>query len=274
MGLRGLHRRGREGTTARRSPRRRRRVRAAARWPTRAATSASTPQKQPGLNYIGVVLPVGRLTSGADARPRRDRRALRQRHAAPDGLAEPADLRHRRRDRRRLHRAIDALGLGVEASAIRARPGRLHRQCRLQVLGLQHQGPRAEARRLSRGAGRARPADQHPSHRLPPFLRPALCRRHRPAGPARSSEGEESVEGYHVFIGGGAASTAEQAMARDYAQSVPFDDLPPLLERLLRGLSRASPVAGRVVLRLLPPPRSAPRCAISPNGAPVRVLAA
>ena len=52
--------------------------------------------------------------------------------------------------------------------------------------------------------------------------------------PARSSEGEESVEGYHVYIGGGAASTAEQAMARDYAQSVPFDDLPPMLERLLR----------------------------------------
>ena len=35
------------------------------------------------------------------------------------------------------------------------------------------------------------------------------------------------------LIGGGAASTAEQAMARDYAQSVAFDDLPPLLERLL-----------------------------------------
>src|SRR5258708_19227163 len=39
--------------------------------------------------------------------------------------------------------------------------------------------------------------------------------------------GEASVEGYHVYIGGGAASTAEQAMAREYAQSVPFDDLPP-----------------------------------------------
>jgi len=46
-------------------------------------------------------------------------------------------------------------------------------------------------------------------------------------------QGEESVEGYHVYIGGGAASTAEQAMAREYAQSVAFDDLPPLLERLL-----------------------------------------
>ena len=33
--------------------------------------------------------------------------------------------------------------------------------------------------------------------------------------------------------GGGAASTAEQAMARDYATSVAYDELPPLVERLL-----------------------------------------
>jgi ferredoxin-nitrite reductase len=45
--------------------------------------------------------------------------------------------------------------------------------------------------------------------------------------------GEESVEGYHVFIGGGAASANEQAMARAYAQSVAFADLAPLIERLL-----------------------------------------
>jgi len=50
---------------------------------------------------------------------------------------------------------------------------------------------------------------------------------------ARVERGEDSVEGYHVFIGGGAASTAEQAIAREYATSVAFDDLPALLERLL-----------------------------------------
>src|SRR5207245_4383619 len=32
--------------------------------------------------------------------------------------------------------------------------------------------------------------------------------------------GEDSVEGYHVYIGGGAAAAGEQAMARAYAQSV------------------------------------------------------
>jgi ferredoxin-nitrite reductase len=45
--------------------------------------------------------------------------------------------------------------------------------------------------------------------------------------------GEDAVEGYHVYIGGGVAATNEQAMAREYALSVPFDELPPLLERLL-----------------------------------------
>ena len=39
--------------------------------------------------------------------------------------------------------------------------------------------------------------------------------------------------GYNVFIGGGAASTAEQAMAREYATSIAFDELPSLLEKLL-----------------------------------------
>ena len=45
--------------------------------------------------------------------------------------------------------------------------------------------------------------------------------------------GDDMVEGYHVYVGGGAAATNEQAMAREYALSVPFDELPLLLERLL-----------------------------------------
>ena len=40
-----------------------------------------------------------------------------------------------------------------------------------------------------------------------------------------------SVEGYHVYIGGG--SDHQQVLAREFAKAVPFDDLTPLLERLL-----------------------------------------
>ena len=61
------------------------------------------------------------------------------------------------------------------------RPRRLHRQHRLPVRGLRHQAPRRGDRALVRGARRARRAGEHPSHRLPSFLRAALHRRHRPA---------------------------------------------------------------------------------------------
>ena len=43
-----------------------------------------------------------------------------------------------------------------------------------------------------------------------------------PAGP---------VEGYHVYVGGG--SDHERDLAREFARAVPFDELPPMLERLL-----------------------------------------
>jgi ferredoxin-nitrite reductase len=60
--------------------------------------------------------------------------------------------------------------------------------------------------------------------------------------PDLNAEGD-SVEGYHVYIGGGAASTAEQAMAREYARDVVFDELPAMLEKLLGAWlgHRASP---------------------------------
>ena len=61
------------------------------------------------------------------------------------------------------------------------RARRLHRQHRLQVRRLRHQAPRRGDRALVRDARRARRAGQHPSHRLPSFLRAALHRRHRAA---------------------------------------------------------------------------------------------
>jgi ferredoxin-nitrite reductase len=41
----------------------------------------------------------------------------------------------------------------------------------------------------------------------------------------------ETVEAYHVHVGGGAGSDA--GIARELAKGVPFDELPPILERLL-----------------------------------------
>ena len=138
------------------------------------------PQKQAGLNWIGVVLPVGKLTLRADARPRQDRARSRRRRYPPHGLAEPADLRRagrqgrarRGRDRRaracrpRPRRSAPDSSPAPAMSAAASRPSDTKRHAE-------------EIARMVRGARRARHAGQHSSHRLPSFLRAALHRRHR-----------------------------------------------------------------------------------------------
>ncbi|MBV8209923.1 MAG: NirA family protein [Burkholderiaceae bacterium] len=46
-------------------------------------------------------------------------------------------------------------------------------------------------------------------------------------------QGDRSVEGYHVFLGGGLQQ--EQGLGREFARNIPFEALPPLLECLLLG---------------------------------------
>lgn len=48
---------------------------------------------------------------------------------------------------------------------------------------------------------------------------------------AKVTRAGEQIEGYHVFVGGGADS--EQGLAREVFRGIPFDELPPLLERML-----------------------------------------
>ena len=147
----------------------------------RAAHVGVHKQKQDGLNWIGVVLPVARTERGADARPRRRRARIRRRRYPPHGLAESADLRRRRRQGRRRTSRDRRSGPDHEGDLDPRRPGRLHRQCRLQILRLRHQASRRGDRDVVREARRARRAGQHPSHRLPSLLRAALHQRDRPA---------------------------------------------------------------------------------------------
>lgn len=48
---------------------------------------------------------------------------------------------------------------------------------------------------------------------------------------AQVPAGSESVDGYHVYVGGGVEH--ERGLGRELAKNVPFDALPPLVERLL-----------------------------------------
>ncbi len=47
------------------------------------------------------------------------------------------------------------------------------------------------------------------------------------------AEGEATVEGYHVYVGGGVEQ--ERGLGRELVKNVAFSELPPLIERLLQG---------------------------------------
>ena len=116
------------------------------------------PQAQPGLFYVGVVLPAGRLRAPqlrglADIAERFGSGTI-----AADGLAEPAGLRHRRgpaAGSARRDRTTGPRDLGERGPR---RHGGLHRKCRLQIRPQRHQAPWARAGRPSQFAARPRPA--------------------------------------------------------------------------------------------------------------------
>ncbi len=189
-------------------------------------------QKQPGLNYLGLVLPVGRITSEqmrglAQIAGRFGSGTLRFTVWQNLLISDVAD-----RDVGICVAAINALGLGIEASAIRrglvACTG--NAGCKFAASNTKGHALKL-ADYLEARVAIDTPVNIHLTgcHHS--------CAQHYVGDigllAAKVDRGEDSVEGYHVYIGGGAASTAEQAMAREYAQSVAFDDLPPLLERLL-----------------------------------------
>ncbi len=138
-------------------------------------------QKQEGLNWIGVVVPVGRMSVAQMHGLAAIARRIRRRRSAAYGLAESSHLR--RSDRK----------IGGGARADRGarprhpyqchplRPRRLHRQYRLQVCGVRHQTPCRRDCALVRNARSARHAGQYPSDRLSSFLRAAFRVRDRAA---------------------------------------------------------------------------------------------
>ena len=192
------------------------------------------PQKQPGLNYLGLVLPVGRLTSEqmrgvAEIAGRFGSGTIRLTVWQNLLISDVAD-----RYLGICIAAINALGLAVEASSIRAG----------MVACTGNAGCKFAA---SNTKGHALKLADYLESRLaidtPINIHLTGC--HHSCAQhyvgdigllaAKVERGSESVEGYHVYIGGGAAATNEQAMAREYARDVAFDELPAVLERLLRG---------------------------------------
>jgi len=189
-------------------------------------------QKQARLNYLGVVLPVGRMTAQqmrgvADIAERFGSGTIRLTVWQNFLISDVADG-----DVGVCVAALQALGIGVEASPIRS--GLIactgNAGCKFAA-----SNTKGHALKL------ADHLETHVAVDLPINIHLTGC--HHSCAQhyvgdigllgAVVERGEESVEGYHIFIGGGAAATAEQAIAREYARDVAFDDLPLVLERLL-----------------------------------------
>jgi ferredoxin-nitrite reductase len=190
-------------------------------------------QKQAGLNYLGIVLPVGRITSEqmrglAEITERFGSGTLRLTVWQNLLISDVAD-----QDVGVCIAALQAMGIGVEASAIR----------RGLVACTGNAGCKFSAANTK---GHALRLADYLEARLAVDLPINIhltgchhsCAQHYVGDigllACKVERGEDSVEGYHVYIGGGAASTNEQAMAREYARSVPFNEVPPLIEKLLR----------------------------------------
>ncbi len=181
------------------------------------------PQKQPGLFYVGVLLPVGRLTTEqmrglADLADQFGSGTIRltvwQNLLISDIAGEDIPA---------VKGGIEALGLHWEATNVRGGARRLHRERRVQVRRREHQEARAGDRRLPRAAADTRPPAQHPRHRVPELVRQHYLGDIGLLGTG-VEVGDDVVEGYHVFVGGGYGE--EQHIGREMFRGVAATDAP------------------------------------------------
>lgn len=189
------------------------------------------PQKQPGLHYVGVSLPAGRITcdqmrSLAEIAGRHGSRTLRltvwQNPLISDIPADRID---------RVKQEIEAAGLHWRASAIRA-----------GLVACTGNGGCKFAASNTKGH----------ANRLAEHLEPRLaldqpinihltgchhsCAQHYIGDigliATKVAQGEDMVEGYHVLIGGGHGD--DRRIGREFRRDITADQLPRLVESMLR----------------------------------------
>jgi len=188
------------------------------------------PQRQLGLNYLGVVLPVGRLIASqmrglANVAATYGSGTIRLTvwqnlliSDVPDASVPAAKA------------AIEALGLGLVASAVRgglvACTG--NTGCKFAATDTKGQAM-ALADYLDRRVALDRPINIHLTGC------PNSCAQHYVGdiGLLGVKIGNEMVEGYAVLLGGGAGG--ERALAREIYSEVSMADLPGTIERMLKG---------------------------------------
>jgi ferredoxin-nitrite reductase len=189
-------------------------------------------QRQPGLHYLGIAMPVG-LLSAAQMRALADlaercgsgdlRTTVWQNMLLPDVPAE------------RLEEAlagVRAAGYDTAASSaagcVVACTG--NRGCRFAASDTKTHAVQL-MKHLDASLKLDTPVNIHVTGC------PHSCAQHNIADigllGAQVQQGEGSIEGYHLYVGGGVEE--ERGMGRELARSVPHDEVPVLVERLLAG---------------------------------------
>jgi len=186
------------------------------------------PQRQSGLSYLGVAVPVGRLT----VKQIRGLANISEQHGSgtlrltvwqnllisdvPDAEIAAAEA------------SVKALGLDLNAGPIRsglvACTG--NTGCKFALTNTKGQALEL-AERLEAAVALDQPLNVHLTGC------PNSCAQHFVAdiGLLGTKVGDDMVEGYDVFVGGGAG--AEQRLGRPLLRAVPFPDLAPKLARVL-----------------------------------------
>jgi ferredoxin-nitrite reductase len=200
--------------------------------PDRLAHVGVHAQKQPGLFYAGVVLPVGRMS----ADQMRGLAAIAERHGSgtirltvwqnvlisdiPRDAVEPAK------------RELEALGLGWSATAVRA--GLVactgNTGCRFSSTDTKRHAADIADHLDSRGLNLDVPVNVHLTGC------PHSCAQHYIGDVGllgtKVAVGDDMVEGYHLFVGGGCGP--EQNVGREVLRDVVAADVPRVLEGLFR----------------------------------------
>ena len=189
------------------------------------------PQRQPGLFYLGVLLPVGRMTSEqmrglADLADRHGGGTIRltvwQNLLISDIPEDKIQA---------VKEWIERIGFHWKATNVRgglvACTGNAGCKYAASNTKLTAHGDR----RLPGTAPGAEPADQHPRNRLSQFVRQHYLGDIGLLG-TKVEVGDDMVEGYHVFVGGGYGE--EQHIGREVFRSVTAVDAPAVIERMLR----------------------------------------
>ncbi len=186
-------------------------------------------QRQDGLNYVGVVLPVGRLSVAqlcglAEIAERYGSGTIRLTVWQNVILSDIPD-----QNLAALEAAIAKLGLGISASAIR---GALvactgNTGCKFSATDTKGQAM-ILADYLERRVTLDQPVNIH-------FTGcPHSCAQHFVAdiGLLGVKVGDDMVEGYTIVVGGGAGN--ERRVAHEIFSQVPMDEMPPRVEAILR----------------------------------------